>query len=761
MTPKTVQDYVNDLLYVGSVRSGEGISLRSDMEAYDILDQISMSMYLYPDSALYFFMLARNSLIKEIDYELALVDQLSASVQDSINVTFSVSDHHKLQAAESSITSASYMGAMTNAQLSSFSSSVDKFLKGDIRRNVYQGTKEPRRPGQEAVTSIPQDLASLKAQHSVVLDRYHSLVVSIKNFMATNFASTRGPTVLNRIKAGVQEVMSLVKSDGSGASSRDTVNRLIAYKSVLTALSSSSNLSDLVVDTSAGVPTGYEIYATSPDTPAIIKGSVGPYSLSPDFYLSITDGNDTTTAQLPVSTYQLGNKSRIVGTFPSTYSGLGYIVVTVEASESAGFVEVVGPHATWYNSPTINAMQSGLGDYWIKSSTGAYTKSFKVPLSSCTDPASILAALKTYLFYSDTLPNLFAVAEYPKPSYGKFTIIGESSYVLSISVSSFGSYVHVPTGTIAYYRDSSGTCSLLGILDGASASPGPVPSYLVIESINALLSDRVTASLDSSGYLIITGKDVLPGAFLSVTGSSGATSSLGITSSTENARSEYIELSGKINGEDQQELLLPMTYPGDSAVVPTGIAQIQAVEAGKLTLSSPVRTFSGQLGIDGLLRSLWSSIQASLESGLKPWSASGFQSDLESIDRKTSIVLGGPSSASVNSSMEEIDKLRESLVSLRTSVYPTDSDLPDSYRSYSIDLAKTVIQTLAERKMDRAVDLLLSGKIQEVLLSDANSLSYATKLSKSIEDVARAELTFIDTGKTDKPRVRGTRREYG
>lgn len=760
MGSKTVQDYVNDILYVGSVRSGEGVSLRADLEAYDILDQVATSTYLYPDVALYFFMLSRNALVNEINKELLLADQLISSVRDSLNLTFSLTDYAKLSVANSVMASASSAGAVTGYQLSLFSSSVDKFLNGDVRRNVFQGSSTPRRPGGEAVQSVPYDLKLLKDQHEAVLSRYYALAVCIKNFCSTNFSSVRGPTVLNRIKAGISSTLEDAKSEGSGANSRDIVNRLIAYRSVLESLSSPTNLYDLLLDTTAGVPKGYSVLASSPPTAAEIVGGSGPYTLPTGCTMSLTADESTDTSQFPMTTYDLRNFARIIGKFPSSYSGLGYVVLTLEASPSAGFTEIIGSAATWYNSATIDAISLGLGKYWLKSGN-KYTKSFKIDLSSCTDPTSVLSSFRSALGYSSLLPNLVAVVEYPKPSYGKFALIAEPSYVLSMTISSTGSYVHVPTETIARYNDQTDTIPRIEMTSGATSYPGPVEAYLVAESINALFPSKAQAVLGPQGQLRILGVSTEAGASLSISGTTGLTSALGIVTTTALASSPTVLVSGQVNGETQDPLQLPMISVGDVAICPTGTSTIESVSPGVLSLRSSVRTFSGQFGVESLLRSLWSQIQPSIDKGITAWAGSGFGSSLSSIDRNISILIGDPSQASVNSSVQEIESLKASLESMKTSVYPPGTDLPPAYYSYSVSLAKATIQLLSDRKMDRAVDLLLSGRIQEVLLSDANSLSYATRLAKSIEDVAKSELTFTDTAKNDRPRVRGTRREYG
>lgn len=760
MSAKTVQDYVNDLLYVGSVRSKEGASLRADLEAYDILDQLSVSMYLYPDIALYFFLLARNALVAEIDSELKLIEVLLSSVSDSANITFAVNDYQKLSVAEGVASAASSTGGISNYQLSLFSSSVDKFLKGDVRRNVFQGTSESRRPGKEAVTSLPSDLKALKDQHSAVLSRYYALAVSIKNFSSTNFASTRGPTVLNRIKSGITSTIEQAKQDTSGASSTDMVNKLVAYKSVLSALSSSVSLSDLIVDNTAGVPEGYTLYASSPPTTAKIVGGSGPYSIPSASSMSVTSSETTVTSSFPMTTYDLNGLPRLIGKFPASYSGLGSIVITVEVSASAGFSEVTGTHATWYNSVAIDSIQPDLGKYWIRNGD-SYTKSFKCDLSSCTNPSTLLSSLRACVSYSIGSPNLVAVVEYPLPLYGKFALIGEYANIQSVRVSSGGAYIHVPTQTMAWYLASTETIQALSMVPEVKAKPGPVEDYIVVESVNALFSSKAKAYLGPTGLLEIEGIESSPGSYLTISGTTGLTASLGITSPTSVASSNEVIISGKINGVEQDPFTLDIVSAGDLAICPTGASPIEFVGGGRIVLKEPVGTFSGQFGVDSLLRTLWSDTQKSLDEYLPEWLSSDFKSSLESIDRKVSVLIGDPSQAAISASVSEILKLKQLLMSVRQSIYLESLELPASYRSYSVSLAKVTIELLSERKMDKAIDLLLSGRIQEVLMSDANGLSYATSLVKSIEDVAKSELTFTDTAKTDRARVRGTRRQYG
>jgi hypothetical protein len=231
------------------------------------------------------------------------------------------------------------------------------------------------------------------------------------------------------------------------------------------------------------------------------------------------------------------------------------------------------------------------------------------------------------------------------------------------------------------------------------------------------------------------------------------TASLGLLSSYEATSNEVSLL------DENASAVSPIgrVDVGDVFESATGESQISRLKASTLELASPIRTFSGPITVTSSLYLVWQEISAQVSLFLSTWTTGPYAVGLSSLDQLISILIGSPTSPRRSEAIALLNDLKSKLLSLQSSLTTTPATLPTGSASKERSAITNVVTLFTERKFDRALDLLLRCKIQEVFEVDWQSASYSGNLMKAAENIAQSDVKFPDTTKDEGYDVIGQR----
>jgi hypothetical protein len=300
----------------------------SEVEGAAVLDTVALTLLLQPRTAYYLYHLARNGLLAEISSEISAAQELRTYLTSVMNPSYAIRDTTLLRKADIALAQIEGQGnlSLASGPYQNFTRATDKFLEKFLSANVRtKGTTEMRIPGDEAIASLTGSLAALKDQHSVVLDRLFSLVVSLQNFSTLDLNTFLGVSASTRIRMGLSSMIDSLATDPSAAKSRDFVNELIAAKAVLRLIGAPPSASDPIVSTVLGLPYGYVLHAKTveEDTAYLYETDpLVPFS-APQMFVNVGD-----TLQLGAVTHTVTSIDSVIHFSPISAGWEGDVVVT-------------------------------------------------------------------------------------------------------------------------------------------------------------------------------------------------------------------------------------------------------------------------------------------------------------------------------------------------------------------------------------------------------------------------------------------------
>lgn len=754
MTAVTIQDQVSLLLQKRLAEDKISGASSPDIETATLLEQVAINLTISPRAVLYTALLARNSILNAIDKESAQIATLKKTIQDLGNVSYAIKNTQSLEKAKNALLEIEGQERLSvdSVSFKKFNSSVDDFLKKGIKKNVVKkGATSLTRPSEEAKLDLPTDLASLKSLHADLLDRLYALSVGVPNFLSSPLSTIIGLSTTNRVRTDIESIIESITSDPSASGSRDYVTRLLAGRAALKSLGSFPDFNAPIVDSAANIPVGWKITATSAPAQAVANGLVGPYVLPTAASLTVQDAATSLTYAFPLQEFDLKNNAHVLLTVPAvmSFSASDYLFIRVRTNltqVSGGFtLQSQG----WWKSSYLNGVASTLGDYWQKDPEGKFYRQYRVALSAVTNMSQLRSAIDTALLANGSQYTALT-GEFPKPGSGRLALAVFQPYFDRISIDNV--FTEFVTTTVVYsppdpnqlvYSQTFYTSSAhetFGVTAGQFGVTGILSAVEAIEAFNGLFSSIATAGTLADGSISITGVSSSPGALLTISGN--AASVLGISGTTR-AVSNTVLLYGTVNGVTQPSIN-PNTLMdlGDLVTVPTGSSSVQAMTDTAIILASQVDTFSGDIVVMSLLQKTWQAMDAILVGILKSWLRTAFRADLAKIDSAIAMVSGSSTPAHRNAAIDVLDSLATELTSLRTGLSDPSSILPPFAAKRDQLMVESILSLFAERKFDRASDLFLRCKIQEVFSLDYQTASFGGDFLKAASDFMQTDVIF-------------------
>jgi hypothetical protein len=778
MSVRSLQDQIDGLLSKEVVQPKVGGVPSPDIETASVVESLALAFMLQPRSALYVHYLAKTGLLAAISNEVLAIEVLKKTIDDLANTTYAIKNTSALKRAQAAMLQLSSQGQLSSSSnaFTRYSAAVDEFLNKQLSKNIKTpGSTEMVRPGEEAGQALPGDLTSLKDAHTVFLDRLYSEAVGIANFESTPFSALVGANAVYRAKRDLDSLVSEIEADESGAQSRDAAIRLIGSRATVRLVGSKTDLADPVIDTVRHLPPDIILTGQSVPTAVVASTSAGPFVMASGGSLSMAVGGSTVATS---ALNQAGNAAAVLGSsisFPVMVPANYHLFLRLEAVSGLSWTGPVSSSAGPTNQGTYSEVT--LGDGWLLAS-GVYYKTLKVTLNSGYAPtvppeappggatpqsrtmANVLAAI------SSTLGAFGTAVEFVQAGTGRILIVASQAKIKTIAIapSTFtmetqGAGYSVPAGdpaygATAYYPRvySNSFHSELGFNMNQTGSAGSTPAARIKDALDVVFSSLVTTELNADSSITMTSLATSPGIGMDFSGTWVA--SLGLQSS-------YIATSAELSLLDSN---LSVVAPsgrldvGDVFQSSTGQSQVSGMTTTTVSLSSPIRTFSGPITVTSALYLVWQEIDSKVQAFLSSWTKGPFAIGLSSVDQLIAVLIGSPTSPRRREAIALLDDLKAQLDSLQIDLTTVAATLPVGSASVEKSAINNVIALFLERKFDRALELLLRCKIQDVFQIDWQSASFSGNLMKAAESIAQSDIKFPNMTQDEGFDVSGQRK---
>lgn len=718
MPPRSLQDHVQSL--IGRTVAEQKIvgTSASDVEARAVLESIALNLLLKPRAVLYLAHLARNALLNVVRQELAAIDALSKTIDDTANTTFLPSSTLHLDRARTVLLQMEGLEKIdaSGNDFQRFSTSVENFLEKTLSKSVRKkGTPELIRPDTEAAVDLSTDFTTLVDLHDDLNQRLYALSVGIENFTSSPLGTILGLSTAYRARTDIEDIISIIDSGESGTQARDIAIRLIGDRAALKTVGALPTVHNVLVSTSGGIPAGYDLQAVSDPATASASSSVGPFTFAASATAAITvNGNTISKTHFPQTGIHLDNRAFIVSdpgiTFPVTVPASTFLFVHFRRATSA-----VG---------------------YTLQPDGSYLK--QVRLAFTAGPrtlAQVVTDLNTGLGSDGT------AAEYLDAGTGRLIIIGNSN-ITSLQVVAQVTEPSTSTlGDFDVYNLSAN--DLLGFQLFVAGTAGSTSLSIILDALELYFSSIVSVSITEEAKVFIETIAVSPGTSLSL-----ALPSVMSMNGAHIAVSNVIKLYGTINGK------APTAVPGDTPtpVNPTPLmdvgdlfigssgSAIQGLTSTRIILEDAIPTFNGDASVESALVDEVLALDKAVQSFVVVWLDSAYSEGLLTLDRALAILGGKTTPATRAAAKLVLSDLKDNVMALFTAL--SIGSVPSNVGTEERDLVNGIINTLTERRYDRALSLLLRLQVQEFFEMSGETASFGGNLLKTMSDLATTDIKF-------------------
>lgn len=683
-------------------RSG---AMSPDAEALALFESIALNLLLNPRTAQLFTLFARNGLRRAVLDELVSIAAIKSAIEDLNNTSLSVNTTKQLDAARIALLQLEQLDKIssTSNQFKKFDSSVSEFLNKVVSKSVRRpGASSLTRPGTEASVDLQTEMASLTDIHSDLLDRLYSIVVGVDNFLTSPLSTIIGLTTAARARADIESLIASVDASGAVPADRDMVVRLITDRAAVRVIGDLPKIGDPILSTTQSLPTGYILSGISDEAPAIVQSSPGPFTLPASASVGMSVGTASVApTSFPQTTFDLQNRAALVSdtlTFP------------------------INVPANYYLFVVLNDTPHRIGPF----TAGSMSKAAFLSDATTQIAASTAAGALTMSEYVQAGTNRLLLTA---TSASQMQIV--SQYIGTLAELIGGSTPSTPTPGI--YSNSLHT--LLKFDLGNVARSGTTPTGFIVDAMNLIFGSLVVTTQTETGFEIRTNQTSV-GTSVSIT----APAALGIAGTTV-AVSDQVRLFGVVAGVPTQEANpIGLMDIDDVIFLPMVSRLISGLSSSRITLSAPAPTFSGPITVLSSMALAYDRFNSLIQPFLTKWLSSSFAEGLESV-RLASVTLRANTPLSQrNVILAELEELTSLLQELLALLDDAQSVLLSSSASKERVIASGILNSLEERKFDRAVDLMMRAKIQEALDSTMDSASFGGNLLKATSDFARADM---------------------
>lgn len=207
------------------------------------------------------------------------------------------------------------------------------------------------------------------------------------------------------------------------------------------------------------------------------------------------------------------------------------------------------------------------------------------------------------------------------------------------------------------------------------------------------------------------------------------------------AQSDRCDLYGIYLGEDEDPID-PRGLVDVGDVLSLG-ATVTEVGPQFLTLSAALDRFDQRAVLESVLVLAWKSVQDKLSGFMSSWKVR----DLTRLDAVIAPLNGSPTKARREDAKDALAVLDARLGELEAAISGAFPQTLDA------SVATGVLDTVRERKLDRAEAFLLSGRVSEIFKFDWETASFSGSLMSSMSDVAKNDVIWPNSMRDENGRA--------
>lgn len=680
--------------YLSRQTTGTRVNADADTAAENqaILESIAISLLLNPQAALSVILNSKNNLQQLISSDVEIIDYITAAIGETQNSDAFPSSTADLVDAQTALIELDRIGRIdTSLQaFTRYQNSISNFLNNQLAPLLKRNpTGEFNRSGLEAKQDLFNSVSLFIQAHTFFISQFSILANAVSDFNSVDLSRVVHTQTIARVRTSLTQIK-------SGMDSGEMSNTVAALELLAgsASLQSISNAKKLYDDT---VPLSRQLFVGPKPTTAFIESSVGPLL--------------TTTAPYPHST-SLAANGGIPQTFELPYTGKSGSPFVCSSLAQATFN--VPPSAALYVDVTPGSAPGADG-----------TTHYSIPLiSGVRSVANVISDINAVFGVSGPIATDFVNSDNAIILLGAVT-----DTKVQVLVTGPGTFNPL---TGVYTPDPPSVHELLGFFPNQTSTSVDAFDLVFLQRFfkaNYGPTIGTTASLTLDGRLRIDSGSADPSvSALQVAGQ--LMSDLGFSSA--------VAVPASLQVTDIEAAVLDPTelgvLPGSVVHASTFINAVSSISGNQLLFDPSIRL---PLTVE-LVRVVAPSVVATQNTMAVLGAFGGaFDNDILPLQGLLSPLLTTPSLAQVNDALRAFQTIKTRLVSLLNqlqSVIVSDTQKPADAT------AQSIIQTLEERGLDRALDLLTQCLFSEFFGLTSETVSKSTRFMKTMETVVSTDL---------------------
>lgn len=250
-------------------------------EVQALLETVATTFLLTPQAAMPLILRGKNSLQQLVQSDIAILDFLISAIADIRNPDAAIEDTSDLVEAQTALVELDRLGRVGD-ELQAFQrykAAINRFMDNELafflKRNAR---KEFERSGIEAREDIFTALPQFEATHRVMADRLADLQNSVTDFRSVGLNKLVSARTVAEVRTSLREIKSLVDRDS--ISKTVTATELLAGVASLESISENSDIFDLTISTAEGLPPRRVITIRPEQLGATALSTDGPWDAS-------------------------------------------------------------------------------------------------------------------------------------------------------------------------------------------------------------------------------------------------------------------------------------------------------------------------------------------------------------------------------------------------------------------------------------------------------------------------------------------------
>lgn len=684
------------------VTSKEDDSADTSEEITALLEAVAVAFLLEPQMALAFILMAKNNLQQIVSADNDVLTYILGALDEIQNPDTPVEDTGSLVAAKTALIEVDRSGKVDTSlpAYNRYQTEVNNFLDNQLATSLKRRrTGELERSGSEAKQDLFSSLYDFLGLHPVMISQFNLLLSSVASFQSVDLTQIVASKTIALVRSSLDKI---IQGFNSGILSKTSgAIELLAGSASLSSISNNKGLYDPTVQTGQ-YPVNRTITVSSEPTAAVASAVLGQLSTTPWTIGIATDVGAPISAEYPAT--GVSGKAFVI-------SNIDQSSVTLSSNLTL-YVDVDG---------TIVTITLPAGT---------------TPLSTIiTDINAVNPIVQATTFQGTNRLLIYS------PSGASVTILPA---VMGTMNSGNPSNPYVPAASSCHVElgfDPHHGSNTIGVVDQYDFLDFLAANYTSIVTA-ALVDGEVQITANSTAYTsVLTFTGVMstlgfanaqsePQALLlQENGAQVDPSSLNIFVNSEFTVTDALASLLSFNGQQVTEL--------DGNRILFGVTVPRCVNANVLVMAPLVRTVQKMLVTLGPLSGTFDNDVQDMNQALSPLSADS------------------PTQAQISDATNLIKALRTKVQSFLSILQGIT--VREDQTQFGQD-ADDLLNSLQERNLDRAIDLLKEGDFVTFFGLTKDTASKAVRFLSAIETVGQADLPspFTDANDAGKPELLGS-----